>query len=199
MAIRPTSILTGTPLPDGSLDLAERPVRLERLRIGLLDSGAPLSAGVLRRIALRLRRDHGAGEIRFWRKRSAAGSALFEELAETCDAALCGVGLCAGTVAASVRAAIAFEKLGVPTATLIGAPHGVLGRAIAQKRDFPALPMVMLDPPAGDCDSPDGALTEREAAGEAARLLTAPRAIVVLEFLTKLFPPPAPGPATRIG
>ena len=192
MAIKPTSLRLGSPLPDGSLDLAERPIRLRGLRIGLLDSGAALSAGVLRRIALRLRRDHAAREIRFWRKRSTAtGAPLLEELAQTCDAAICGVGLCTDTVSSSVGTAIELEKLGIPTVTLIGEPFCLIGRAMAQKRDFPALPVVMLTPPADVGEAPDSAASEFDAAGETARLLTAPRAIVVQEFLTKLFPPPA--------
>jgi len=201
MALRPTYIPRGSPLPDGSLDLAERPVRLLGLRIGLLDSGAPLSAGVLRRIGLRLRRDHAAGEIRYRRKGSAiTGAPLFKDVPAGCDAVLCGVGLCKNTVSSSIRTAIRLEKQGIPTATLIGGAFCLIGQAMAQKCDFPALPVVMLAPPAGGGEPQDGAMTELAAAGEAARLLTAPRAEVVLEFLTKLFPPPAPkARATRLG
>lgn len=191
MAIGLTSNRPGSRLPDGSLDLAERPIRLRDLRVGLLDSGAALSAGVLRRVALRLRRDHAAGEINFWRKRTAAADTpLLKELSETCDVAICGVGLCADTVSSSVGTAIGLEKLGIPTVALIGRPFCLIGQAMAQKRDFPALPVVMLAPPADDDEPRDGAASEFGATGEIARLLTAPRAIVVQEYLTKLFPPP---------
>ncbi len=191
MNSRSTALPPDSPLPNGSLDLAERPVRLRGLRVGLLDCGAALSAGALRRIALRLRRDHGAGDIQFWRKGlGATHTPLFEEVSQACDVALCGVGLCRDTVSSSVWAAIALERRGIATATLIGTPFGVVARAVAQKRDFPALPMALLAPPAGDRVPPDSATSELGAADEAARLLTAPRAAVVQEFLTKLFPPP---------
>ena len=201
MALRPTYIPRGSPLPDGSLDLAERPVRLRGLRIGLVDSGAVLSAGVLRRIGLRLRRDHAAGEIRYRRKGSAiTGAPLLEDVAARCDAAVCGVGLCNDTVSSSIRTAIHLEKQGIPTATLIGGPFCLIGQAMAQKNGFPALPVIMLAPPAGDGEPHDDAMSELCATGEIARLLTAPRAEVALEFLTRLFPPPAPAArASRIG
>lgn len=181
-----------------SLDLAERPARLRGLRIGLLDNGRDFSGEVLAGAAEALRRAHGTGEVRVWRRRLPGwDAALLAAMAAACDAAVIGVGQCGASAPSSVRDAIALERRGVPTATLIGRAFCPLARAVAQRRAFPALPIVMLADPVGDREPARIHAKGGEAAAEIARLLTAPRAIVVQEFIAKIFPPPDRATAGR--
>ena len=85
-------------LPTGEIDtqskkLAARLDSVRGKRIGILDNCKEFADLVLRGVAERLKRDHGAAEVTFWRK-SYLGipSPYAQEMAAKCDAVVNGVG-----------------------------------------------------------------------------------------------------------
>ncbi len=85
-------------IPTGAVEtaakqLAPRLKTVRGARIGILDNCKEFADLVLRGVADVLVRDHGAGEVRFWRKSYLGIAAPFvAEMAASCDAVVNGVG-----------------------------------------------------------------------------------------------------------
>ena len=85
-------------LPTGEVDtqskkLAPRLANLRGARIGILDNCKEFADIVLRGVADVLERDHGAVEVRFWRKSYLGIASPFaHDMAAHCDAVVNGVG-----------------------------------------------------------------------------------------------------------
>jgi hypothetical protein len=85
-------------VPTGAVDAVQRQLapRLKTVRgarIGILDNCKEFADLVLRGVAEILKRDHGAGEITFWRKNYLGIPSPFaKEMAAACDAVDDGVG-----------------------------------------------------------------------------------------------------------
>ena len=85
-------------VPTGSVDTAARTLapRLQSVRgarIGILDNCKEFADLVLQGVADILKRDHGVGEITFWRKDYLGKPAAFvPEVVAACDAVINGVG-----------------------------------------------------------------------------------------------------------
>lgn len=85
-------------VPTGAVDtrskrLAPRLATLRGARVGILDNCKEFADIVLRGVAGVLERDHGAAEVRFWRKAYlGVPSPYAEEMAQHCDAVINGVG-----------------------------------------------------------------------------------------------------------
>ena len=85
-------------VPTGSADtaakgLAPRLRSIRGARIGILDNCKEFADLVLKGVAEILEREHGVGEIRFWRKDYLGKPAAFvAEMAASCDAVINGVG-----------------------------------------------------------------------------------------------------------
>lgn len=85
-------------VPTGSADitakrLAPRLKSIRGARIGILDNCKEFADLVLQGVADILKRDHGVGEIKFWRKDYLGKPAAFvAEMAAGCDAVINGVG-----------------------------------------------------------------------------------------------------------
>src|ERR1700693_3758620 len=91
---------------------AERPQSLAGLRIGLLDNGKEFSDVVLESLAEKLRHDHGATAIKFWRKGfPAKGAPFILEMAAETDVAISGVGHCGSSSPWSVIDAVEDETI----------------------------------------------------------------------------------------
>lgn len=74
-------------------ELAQRPLSLVGLRVGLLDNGKEFSDIVLESLGEILKDDFQVSEIRFWRKGYPAKLAPFlDEMARESDIAISGVG-----------------------------------------------------------------------------------------------------------
>ena len=85
-------------VPTGAAETEPRKLapRLETVRgarIGILDTCKEFADLVLKGVAEVLKRDHGAGEVRFWRKDYLGRPSPFaQEMAAGCDAVINGVG-----------------------------------------------------------------------------------------------------------
>ena len=85
-------------VPTGAVDteprkLAPRLKSVRGARIGILDNCKEFADLVLRGVAEVLKRDHGVGEVRFWRKDYLGKPSPFaNEMAAACDAVINGVG-----------------------------------------------------------------------------------------------------------
>ena len=77
----------------GRKRLAPRLTSLRGARIGILDNCKEFADVVLRGVAEVLEREHGAAEVRFWRKEYLGVPSKFaNEMAANCDAVINGVG-----------------------------------------------------------------------------------------------------------
>jgi len=171
--------------------LADRPTSLRGLRIGLLDNGKEFSDIVLDALAETLRRDHGAADIRFWRKGfPAKGAPFIAEMAEASDVAISGVGHCGSSSPWSIHDAVALERAGCPTVALISRSFCPLAQIVAKGIGCRALPIVLLPHPIGDADTTKISRKGSDAAAECVRLLTSKSAMVADEFIGKKFPLP---------
>ena len=85
---------------------------------------------------------------------------------------------------------MALEKQGLPTVTLISCSFFSLGQAVGRQLDYPGLPIILLPHPIGDNDLEKVRDKGRDAAGEAARLLTTSAEAVAHEYMTREFPIP---------
>ena len=190
MANQTVLIPTGVPATAG-MSPAPRPQTLSGLRIGLLDNGKEFSDQVLEALADVLRRDHGATNIKFWRKGfPAKGAPFIAEMAAETDVAISGVGHCGSSSPWSVIDAINLEKAGVPAVALISRSFCPLGQIVARGEGHGSIPIVMLPHPIGEADAQKIAQKGVDAAAECVRLLTTPSAQVGAEFAAKRFPLP---------
>ncbi len=85
---------------------------------------------------------------------------------------------------------MALEKIGLPTVTLISCSFFSLGQAVGRQLDYPGLPIILLPHPIGNTDIEKVRDKGRDAAAEAARLLTTPAEDVAHEYMTREFPIP---------
>lgn len=100
MATRAKETISGISVfvPTGAVDmkvkqLAPRLKTVRGARIGVLDNCKEFADLVLRGVADVLEREHGAAEIRFWRKEYLGDPSRFAlEMAAQCDAVINGVG-----------------------------------------------------------------------------------------------------------
>jgi hypothetical protein len=181
---------TGAPATS-AMRPAERPKSLQGLRIGLLDNGKEFSDQVLEALADALRRDHGATNIKFWRKGfPAKGAPFIAEMAAETDVAISGVGHCGSSSPWSVIDAVNLEKAGVPAVALISRSFCPLGQIVARGEGHDSLPIVMLPHPIGEADQVSIAQKGIDAAAECVRLLTTPGEAVGKEYAAKKFPLP---------
>ncbi len=85
-------------VPDGAvttgvMPLARRLQSLKGARIAILDNCKEFSDRVLAGVAERLLHEHGAAEVKMWRKGfPSKGAPFIAELARQCDAVVTGVG-----------------------------------------------------------------------------------------------------------
>jgi len=190
MANQTVLIPTGVPATAG-MSPAPRPQTLSGLRIGLLDNGKEFSDQVLEALADVLRRDHGATNIKFWRKGfPAKGAPFIAEMAAETDVAISGVGHCGSSSPWSVIDAINLEKAGVPSVALISRSFCPLGQIVARGEGHGSIPIVMLPHPIGEADAQKIAQKGADAAAECVRLLTTPSQQVGAEYAEKKFPLP---------
>jgi hypothetical protein len=181
---------TGEPAT-ATIKPTQRPQSLKGLRIGILENGKEFSDVVLEALADVLRRDHGATNIKFWRKGfPAKGAPFIEEMAAETDIAISGVGHCGSSSPWSVIDAVNLEKAGVPTVALISRSFCPLGQVVARGEGHHSLPIVMLPHPIGEAD--EGRIAQKgiDAAAECVRLLTTPAEALGEEFAVKKFPLP---------
>ena len=170
---------------------AERPTSLAGLRIGLLDNGKEFSDVVLESLSETLRRDHGATQVKIWRKGfPAKGAPFIEEMAAETDVAISGVGHCGSSSPWSVIDAVNLEKAGVPTIALISRSFCPLAQIVARAEGHDGLAIVMLPHPIGEGDETNIARKGVDAAAECVRLLTCPGEAVGREYADKKFPLP---------
>jgi hypothetical protein len=170
---------------------AERPQSLAGLRIGLLDNGKEFSDVVLESLAETLRRDHGATDIKFWRKGfPAKGAPFIAAMAAATDVAISGVGHCGSSAPWSVIDAVNLEKAGIPTVALISRSFCRLGQIVARGEGHDGLALVMLPHPIGEADTAKIAQKGAAAAAECVRLLTSRGEAVGRESAAKTFPLP---------
>jgi len=191
MAITQTVMLPIGAPDTAALNPAERPKSLAGLRIGLLDNGKEFSDIVLDAVAERLRRDHGATKIKFWRKGfPAKGAPFIGEMAAETDVAISGVGHCGSSSPWSVIDAVNLERAGVPTVALISRSFCPLGQIVARSEGHCGLAIVMLPHPIGEADEARIAQKGIDAVAECVRLLTTPAEAVAKEYIAKKFPLP---------
>ena len=181
-----------TSVPDTlPLKLAPRPGTLRGARLALLDNGKEFSDQVLDAVGEVMKREYDVGEVTIWRKGFPAKAAPFIlEMAPSCDVVVNGVGHCGSSSPWSVHDAVALEKEGVPTVTLISRSFCPLGQVVAQRLAYPGLPIVLLPHPIGDADEDKISQKGLDAVEECVRLLTTPGETIDAEFQAKKFPLP---------
>ncbi len=150
---KPMIVLDPTEAGDQSrsADLVDRPPSLAGVRFGMLDNGKPNSDRFLALLSDRLtaqgavsvgtRRKHSIGRL--------APAELVEELAESCDLVITGVGDCAGCCSCSVQDGIALERRGVPTVVVATTEFLTTARISATAAGIPDYPFTVIDHPLG--------------------------------------------------
>ncbi len=137
--------------PSRSAELTQLPADLNGLRFGLLDNGKPNSDRLLALLA-DLFLAHGAVPGGSMRKPSIGRLApvqMLEELAQTCDLVVTGVGDCAGCCSCSVQDGIAVERLGLPTVVVVTTEFLTTARIAATAAGVPDYPFTVVDHPLG--------------------------------------------------
>jgi len=134
-----------------SAELADRPAGLAGVRFGVLDNGKPNSDRFLALLADRFTA-HGAVLVRTRRKPSIgrlAPAGMLQELAESCDLVVTGVGDCAGCCSCSVQDGIALERRGLPTVVVATTEFLTTARISATAAGIPDYPFTVIDHPLG--------------------------------------------------
>jgi hypothetical protein len=102
--------------------IAPRPKRLKGLRLGILDNSKWNANKLLRGAAIALDNSIGFGETKYYVKHSFSKDAapeLIAEIVQNCDIVLTAIGDCGSCTSCCIRDAMALEKCGIPTATVV--------------------------------------------------------------------------------
>lgn len=120
-------------------------VRLRGARIGLLENTKHNAALLLRELGALLTAEHHVAGLVPYTKRNFAVPVpddLLDELADSCDAVITGVGDCGSCSGSAVADGILLERHGVPTAVICSDAFTASADAMAEltgDRDFPYL------------------------------------------------------------
>lgn len=136
-------------MTENLLDLAPRPVELDGVSVGVLDTGAADSAYFLDQLTARLEKRHFlAAVIRVVKPtdRDVYPTNLLEELARGCDVAILGVGRTVEAAQSLALDALALERMSVPCAVLMAEGLGsVVQQAVTGSGHDWQLSVVELD------------------------------------------------------
>jgi|SRR5579875_1072534 len=117
------------------LALAPRRQSLAQAKVGLLENGKQNARLFLEEVAAALRAQHGAGEALVRRKAvftAPAPPELIDELSESCDVVVIGIGDCGSCSASAVADGILFERHGTPAAVICSEAFTVTADAMAE-------------------------------------------------------------------
>jgi hypothetical protein len=102
--------------------IAHRPKTLQGLRLGILDNSKWNANKLLRGASFALGKSVVFSDVRYYVKHSFSKDAapeLIRDIAQNSDIVLTAIGDCGSCTSCCIRDAIALEKLGIPTATVV--------------------------------------------------------------------------------
>jgi hypothetical protein len=132
-------------------DRAPRPEALAGLVVGYLDNGKPNSDRFLELLEARLQTE-GVREVVRARKANIGRLAepeIIDDLVARCDFVITGVGDCAGCCSCTVQDAIALEKRGIPTFSVVTTELVTTAHIAAKAAGIPEYPLTVIEHPFG--------------------------------------------------
>ncbi len=133
-----------------TVHLARRTRSLEGATVGLLDNAKPNAARILEHLGEVLQKEHGVANVVMLQKPSfavPAEEAMLDELQESCDYVIAGVGDCGSCSAGTIADGALLEKRGVPAAAIVTDTFVLPAAAMARVQGFPEYHFVALPHP----------------------------------------------------
>jgi hypothetical protein len=158
------------------LALAPRRADLSGVSVGLLENGKQNAALFLEEVAGILRERHGVGQATLRRKEVFSAPAppeLVEEMSQSSDVVVIGVGDCGSCSASAIADGVLFERHGTPAAVICSDAFVATADAMAQVQEAPGYSYVTTPHPVAGLTAAQVHERAEQVAAQVAALLAA--------------------------
>ena len=158
----------------GQMKYAARPDSLKGKRVALIENTKYNSDRVLEMIGEILRDEYGVVETKLYHKRYSsvpAHESIINDVRDTCDFMIAGVGDCGSCSSGSVLDGILLEKEKIPSASIITHVFVSTGRAMAKQWSVPDYKFLVMQHPIANLSEDELRIKARAIVPEVVELL----------------------------